>query len=45
MWPGTEPQRGDYNQTYIQVMKGIVDALAKEGIYTILGSFVILRSH
>jgi len=25
MWPGVEPQRGQYNDTYLSMMKDLVD--------------------
>jgi len=36
MWPGLEPVRGQYNQTYLGEIEKIVTLLADEGIYTIL---------
>lgn len=36
MWPGVEPQEGQYNQTYLGEIEKIVTLLADEGIYTIL---------
>ncbi|EGG17200.1 hypothetical protein DFA_08187 [Cavenderia fasciculata] len=36
MWPGVEPERDEFNQTYVNVMKGIVDTLGDNGIYTII---------
>lgn len=36
MWPGVEPVRGQYNYTYINIMKGIVENCQKYGIYVIL---------
>lgn len=36
MWPGVEPVRGQYNQTYLQIMKGIADLCAKYGIYVLV---------
>ncbi len=35
-WPGYEPTRGNFNETYIAGLKSIVDALGEAGIYTIL---------
>jgi len=37
-WPGVEPQKGQYNETYINNMKILVQSLAKGGIYTLLDS-------
>ena len=36
MLPGYVPKRGEYNETYIKVIQGIVAAAAKHGIYTLL---------
>lgn len=36
MWPGLEPTRGQYNETYMQVMQKIVSLSAKYGIYILL---------
>ncbi|EDO44690.1 predicted protein [Nematostella vectensis] len=36
MWPGVEPTRGKYNETYIEVIKKIVTLSAKYGIYVLL---------
>eukprot|EP01101_Sappina_pedata_P006105 TRINITY_DN2952_c0_g1_i2.p1 TRINITY_DN2952_c0_g1~~TRINITY_DN2952_c0_g1_i2.p1 ORF type:complete len:493 (-),score=126.54 TRINITY_DN2952_c0_g1_i2:52-1530(-) len=36
MWPGVEPVRGQYNESYIQVMEGIVQLCAKYGISVLL---------
>ncbi|PRP75110.1 hypothetical protein PROFUN_03946 [Planoprotostelium fungivorum] len=36
MWPGVEPERKQYNYTYLATMKKIVDNLYSRGIYTIL---------
>mmetsp|Transcript_8442 Transcript_8442/g.23820 ORF Transcript_8442/g.23820 Transcript_8442/m.23820 type:complete len:539 (+) Transcript_8442:241-1857(+) len=36
MWPGVEPSRGQYNDTYLANMRGIADTLAAHGIYTIV---------
>ena len=30
MWPGVEPERGVYNETYLNIMKGIVENCQKE---------------
>ncbi|KAF9164392.1 hypothetical protein DFQ26_001484 [Actinomortierella ambigua] len=35
-WAGTEPVRGQYNQTYLDIMKGIVQKLEDNGIYTLV---------
>ena len=50
MWPGVVPEQGVVNQTYIDVMKSIVQNLGSKGIYTILGnhifkSFLLLDAH
>jgi len=36
MWPGVEPEQGQYNTTYIEVMQKIVNDLGKAGIYSII---------
>ncbi|KAI9332165.1 Endoglycoceramidase [Zopfochytrium polystomum] len=36
MWPGVEPVRGEYNTTYLDVMKTIVQRCQDAGIYVLL---------
>ena len=36
MWTGAEPQANQFNQTYIDTIKTIVNRLADRGIYTLL---------
>ena len=36
MWPGLEPTRGNYNETYTQVIQKIVSLSEKYGIYILL---------
>ncbi|KAI9205117.1 glycoside hydrolase superfamily [Polychytrium aggregatum] len=36
MWPGAEPERGTYNQTYFEVLKDIVEVCQRHGIYVLL---------
>lgn len=36
MWPGVEPQRAAFNDTYLDIIAGIVDMSAKHGIYSLL---------
>jgi len=36
MWPGIEPERGMYNETYLAELSKIVKNAAKHGIYTLL---------
>ncbi|KAJ3027594.1 UNVERIFIED_CONTAM: hypothetical protein HDU68_003527 [Siphonaria sp. JEL0065] len=36
MWPGVEPERGQYNMTYLETMKSIVQMLDEAGIYVLL---------
>ena len=36
MWPGVEPIRGEYNDTYLQIIDEIVENAAKKGVYTLL---------
>ena len=35
MWPGVEPQRGIYNETYLHIVKDIVEEAATYGIYVL----------
>merc|ERR1719426_297268 len=34
-WPGVEPERGQYNETYLQVMRDLAAEAATYGIYTL----------
>lgn len=36
MWPGVEPQRGNYNMSYVQQLNKIVQTAAQYGVYTLL---------
>ena len=36
MWPGAEPERGRYNESYYETIRSIVDTAYKHDIYTIL---------
>ena len=36
MWSGVMPEENVYNETYVNLTKGIVENLAKRGIYTLL---------
>jgi len=36
MWPGVEPSPGVYNETYLKVMRQLVDNMHAQGIYTIV---------
>jgi endoglycosylceramidase len=36
MWPGVEPARGWYNESYLAELRKITDMAAKHGIYTLL---------
>lgn len=36
MWPGVEPTRGSYNESYLDEVAKIADAAAARGIYTLL---------
>lgn len=36
MWPGVEPTKGFYNESYISELSSIVQKLSKRGIYTLL---------
>merc|ERR1712110_1256168 len=36
MWSGVEPEQGQINETYIDIIKEIVDGLQENGVYTYL---------
>jgi len=36
MWPGVEPAPGKYNQTYLEVVRQLVNDMHSHGIYTIV---------
>jgi endoglycosylceramidase len=36
MWPGVEPQRGQYNDTYLGIIVKMINDLGAAGIYTII---------
>ena len=36
MWPGLEPNRGQYNETYLKQIQIIISEAEKFGIYTLL---------
>eukprot|EP00930_Biecheleria_cincta_P027287 TRINITY_DN19170_c0_g1_i1.p1 TRINITY_DN19170_c0_g1~~TRINITY_DN19170_c0_g1_i1.p1 ORF type:complete len:706 (+),score=118.20 TRINITY_DN19170_c0_g1_i1:281-2119(+) len=36
MWPGYEPVRGEYNETYLDEIERIVELAAAHGVYTLL---------
>ena len=36
MWPGIEPSRNQYNETYLSILKNITETAAKYGVYTLL---------
>lgn len=36
MWPGVEPQRGKYNDTYLQVMKNLISKLSQHNIFVLI---------
>ncbi|KAJ3431228.1 hypothetical protein M0812_02905 [Anaeramoeba flamelloides] len=36
MWPGVEPKEGQYNGTYLQVMKDLVEEMNEYGIYSLI---------
>ena len=36
MWTGFEPEEGQFNETYINILKTIVNNYGKKGIFTIL---------
>ncbi|KAJ3416187.1 hypothetical protein HDV05_002832 [Chytridiales sp. JEL 0842] len=35
-WAGVEPERGVYNETYLKVIKGIIQDCAEKGIYVLV---------
>ncbi|KAF3910766.1 hypothetical protein ABW20_dc0100826 [Dactylellina cionopaga] len=35
-WAGVEPERGDYNQTYLDITAGIIKKFQDNGIYTLV---------
>jgi len=43
MWPGVEPERGQYNFTYLQAISDMVNMLGKAGIYTLLDFHQVSR--
>jgi len=44
MWIGTEPNKGYFNQTYLDQIESIVEQLAQRGIYALLDSHQDLYS-
>jgi endoglycosylceramidase len=36
MWPGVEPKKGEFNETYLQLMRNTVELAGKYGIYTLV---------
>ncbi|CAI2183335.1 1425_t:CDS:2, partial [Funneliformis geosporum] len=38
LWVGVEPERGKYNETYLNIIKSIVDKCSAYGIYVLLDS-------
>lgn len=38
LWAGVEPVRGKYNETYLKIIKSIVDKCNLYGIYVLLDS-------
>ena len=36
MWSGMEPEDGVYNETYVEIMRDIIDRLADRGVYAML---------
>lgn len=36
MWPGVEPKRGEYNETYLDLVEDITHRAANYGVYTLL---------
>ena len=35
-WPGYEPERGQYNETYLEILESIVNKSSEHNIYTLL---------
>ena len=36
MWPGVEPRKGEFNYTYLKLMRDTVELAGKYGIYTLV---------
>ncbi|CAK9106592.1 Endoglycoceramidase (EGCase) (Glycosphingolipid-specific enzyme) (GSL-specific enzyme) [Durusdinium trenchii] len=36
MWPGVEPERGQYNETYLDEIEALVNSAGEHGIYSLL---------
>ena len=36
MWSGMEPAEGVFNQTYVGIMRDIIERLADRGVYAML---------
>eukprot|EP01047_Picozoa_sp_COSAG01_P130675 COSAG01_NODE_60293_length_295_cov_1.433673_1_plen_70_part_10 len=36
MWSGFNPQPGEFNQTYVDIIKTTVGRLARHGVYSLL---------
>lgn len=43
MWPGVEPTRGVYNETYLQVALNIVNRAVSYGIHSIVDFHQVRR--
>ena len=43
LWVGVEPVRGEYNETYLEVIKSIVDKCKSHGIYVLLDSHQVIK--
>ncbi len=35
-WPGVEPTRGNYNETYLKILTDIVDLMEENSIFALL---------
>jgi len=36
MWTGTEPNKGEYNETYLDIVTGIIDNLQSHGVHVLI---------
>lgn len=44
LWAGVEPTRGKYNETYLKIIKSIVDKCNLYGIYVLLDSHQVKQT-
>ncbi len=36
MWPGVEPMKGEYNETYLNIMEKIVSFMSSQNIFALI---------